>query len=142
VRRIAILAVCFGLFAAPALAQTKAAIQSLEDQWAAAFDKGDAAAVAGMYTQDAYVLPAGDAMVQGRAAIEALWKKEMGAVGDVKCATLDVKALGPGAAREIGTCTFKTKSQPPQEGALKYAVVWEKEGGRWKLSTDIWNTDK
>jgi len=31
-RRIAILAVCFGLLAAPALAQSKAAIQKLEDQ--------------------------------------------------------------------------------------------------------------
>ena len=140
-RRIAILAVCFGLLAAPALAQSKAAIQSLEDQWAAAFNKGDSAAVAALYTQDAYVLPAGGAMVKGRAAIEALWKKDMGTIGDVKCTTLDVKPLGPGAAREIGTCTFKTKSQP-QEGALKYAVVWQKEGGQWKLSSDIWNTDK
>src|SRR5579863_9213200 len=129
-RRIAILTVCFGLLAAPALAQTKAAIQSLEDQWGAAFNKGDSAAVAAMYTQDAYVLPAGGAMVQGRAAIEALWKKDMGAIGDVKCTTLDVKALGPGAAREIGTCAFKTKAQPPQDGALKYAVVWQKEGGK------------
>ena len=55
-RRIAILAVCFGLFAAPALAQSKAAIQKLEDQWGAAFNKGDAAAVAAMYAEDAYVL--------------------------------------------------------------------------------------
>jgi uncharacterized protein (TIGR02246 family) len=141
-RRIAILAVCFGLFASPALAQSKAAIQKLEDQWGAAFNKGDAAAVAAMYTEDAYVLPAGDAMVKGRAAIEALWKKDMGALSDVKCTTLDVRPLGGSAAAEIGTCTFKTKSQPPQEGALKYAVVWQKEGGQWKLSLDIWNMDK
>ena len=66
------LAVCVGLFASPALAQTKAEVQQLNDQWAAAFAKGDAAAVAAMYTEDAYVLPAGAAMVKGRAAIEAL----------------------------------------------------------------------
>ena len=72
-RRIAILAICLGLFAGPALAQSKAAIQKLEDQWGAAFNKGDAAAVAAMYTEDAHVLPAGDAMVKGRAAIEALF---------------------------------------------------------------------
>ena len=66
----------------------------------------------------------------------------MGALGDVKCTTLDVKPLGKSAAREIGTCTFKTKSQPPQDGALKYAVVWHKEDGQWKLLTDIWNMDK
>src|SRR5438128_1232862 len=47
-RRIAILALCLGLLSAPALAQSKAAIQKLNDQWAAAFNKGDAAAVAAM----------------------------------------------------------------------------------------------
>jgi ketosteroid isomerase-like protein len=32
--------------------------EKLNDQWMAAFNKGDAAAVAAMYTIDAYVLPA------------------------------------------------------------------------------------
>jgi uncharacterized protein (TIGR02246 family) len=147
-RRIGSFAVCLGLaaglglFASPALAQSKAAIQKLGDQWAAAFNKGDAAAVAAMYTKDAYVLPAGGEMVQGRAAIEALWKKDMEQLGDGKCTTLDVKPLGASAAREIGTCTFKTKSQPPQDVDIKYAVVWQKEGGRWKLLQDIWNMNK
>jgi uncharacterized protein (TIGR02246 family) len=141
-RRIAILAVCFGLLAGPALAQSKAAIQQLNDKWAAAFNKGDAATVAAMYTQDAYVLPAGGEMVKGRAAIEALLKKTMQQIGDFKITTIDVKPLGGSAAREIGTATFKTKAQPPQDGALKYAVVWQKEGGQWKLLQDIWNMDK
>ncbi len=137
------LALCLGVsFAAPAMAQSKTAIQKLEDGWGAAFNKGDAAAVAAMYTDDADVLPPGSDMVKGRAAIEALWRQEMAQIGDVKCTALDVKPLGGRAAREIGTCTFKTKGQPPQEGALKYAVVWEKSGRTWKLLTDIWNTNK
>jgi uncharacterized protein (TIGR02246 family) len=141
-RRTAILAVCFVLLAAPALAQSKAAIQKLNDEWAAAFNTGDAAAVAAMYTRDAYVLPPGSEMLKGRAAIEAFWKKTAEAIGDVKLTTIDVKPLGESAAREIGTATFMTKAQPPQEGALKYAVVWQKEGGKWKLLQDIWNVDK
>ena len=50
--------VAAGLLAAasPAMAQSKATIQKLDDQWAAAFNKGDAAAVAAMYTSDAYVV--------------------------------------------------------------------------------------
>ena len=68
-RRTAILAVCFVLLATPALAQSKAAIQKLNDEWAAAFNKGDAAAVAAMYTKDAYVLPPGFEIMKGRAAI-------------------------------------------------------------------------
>lgn len=141
-RRITIAAACLVLFAAPAAAQTKAAIQKAEEQWGAAYNKGDAAAVAAMYTADAYVLPAGAPMAKGHEAIEAFWKEGMKQIGDVKCTALDVKPLGANAAREIGTCTFKTKAQPPQDGTLKYAVVWQKEGGRWKLLQDIWNMDK
>src|SRR5258706_6142048 len=119
-RRILLLATCLTLIGtAPAMAQSKAAIQKLNDQWVAAFNKGDAAAVAAMYTQDAYVLPAGAPMVKGRAAIEAFMRQTMQQIGDFKITTLDVKPLGGNAAREIGTATFKTKAQPPQDGAVK-----------------------
>jgi len=141
-RRIVIFAACLMLLAAPALAQTKAQIQQLNDQWAAAFNAGNAAAVAAMYTQDAYVLPAGAPMVKGRAAIEGLWKQEMTQLSVDKITTLDVKPLGLIAAREIGTATLTTKAQPPQQVVIKYAVVWQREGGRWKLLQDIWNSDK
>jgi uncharacterized protein (TIGR02246 family) len=141
--RTSVLAGCITIFAAaPALAQSKAMIQRLDDKWAEAFNNGDAAAVAAMYTADAYVLPPGAEMVKGRDAIEALWRANMQQIGNVKCTAIEVKPLGRNAAREIGTCSFKTKAQPPQDGALKYAVVWEKEGGQWKLLQDIWNTNK
>lgn len=141
-RRMAILAACLGFLAAPALAQTKADIQKLDDQFAAAFNMGNSAAVGAMYTQDAYLLPAGGKMVKGRAAIEAFWKEQIANIQDVKCTALDVKPLGGSAAREIGTCNFMTKKPPLEEVEVKYAVVWQKEGGKWKLLQDIWNMDK
>jgi uncharacterized protein (TIGR02246 family) len=141
-RRTAIPAVILMSIAMPAMAQSMKAIQKLEDQWGAAFNKGDAAAVAAMYTGDAYVLPAGSPMVKGQADIQTFWGQAMQQLGDVKCTSVDVKPLGRSAAREIGTCIFKTKGATPQDGALKYAVVWQKENGQWKLLTDIWNMDK
>jgi uncharacterized protein (TIGR02246 family) len=141
-RRIAIFAVLFGLLAAPALAQTKAAIQKLDDQWAYAFNTGDAAAVAAMYTSDAYVLPAGGPMIHDHEAITKLFQGAMADMQDLKCTALDVKPLGGNAAREIGTCSFMTKKPPLKDVEIKYAVVWQKEGGKWKLLQDIWNTDK
>jgi uncharacterized protein (TIGR02246 family) len=127
---------------APAWAQSKAAIQKLEDQWAAAFNKGDAAAVAAFYSDDAYVLPAGAPMVHGHADIQAFWDQAMQQLGDVKCTAVDVMPIGRTGAREIGTCTFKTKGASPQDGMLKYAVVWRKVNSQWMLNTDIWNMDK
>jgi len=114
----------------PAFAQNKATIEKLNDVWTAAFNKGDAAAVAALYTEDAYVLPPGSAMVKGRAAIEAFWRQAAQQMSDAKLTTIDVLPLGRSAAREIGTVTLKTKSQPPQEVVGKYVVVWRKVGPR------------
>jgi uncharacterized protein (TIGR02246 family) len=140
--RITMLAACFLLVAGAAAAQNKATIQKADDKWSEAFNKGDAVALAAMYTEDAYALPPGAEMIHGRAGIEAFWRQQMQQIGDVKCTALDVKPLGRNAAREIGTCSFKTKAQPSQNGLLKYAVVWEKDGGQWRLLQDIWNTNK
>jgi len=139
--RIMLFGVCL-CAATAALAQDKATITKLNDAWTAAFNKGDAQAVAAMYAEDAYVLPPGSDIVKGRAAIEAFWRQAAQQMGDAKLTTLDVLPLGRNAAREIGTVTLKTKTQPPQEVVGKYAVVWRKIGGQWKLATDIWNTNK
>lgn len=141
-RRIAILAICFGLLALPALAQTKAAIQKLEDQWDYAVNTGNITALAAMYTKDADSLPAGAKMIKGQAAIEAFWKGAAKEMQDVQCTTLDVKSLGGAVAREIGTCSAMTKKAPLKEIAIKYVVIWQKEGGKWKQSLEIWNSDK
>jgi uncharacterized protein (TIGR02246 family) len=139
--RIVMFIGCLSL-GSPALAQNKATIEKLNDAWTAAFNEGDAAAVAALYTEDAYVLPPGSAMVKGRAAIEAFWRQAAQQMTDAKLTTVDVRPLGRSAAREVGTVTLKTKSQPPQEVVGKYVVVWRKVGRDWKLATDIWNTDK
>jgi uncharacterized protein (TIGR02246 family) len=140
--RIVVLGGCLAIAAATAFAQDKATIQKLNDAWTAAFNKGDATGVAAMYAEDAYVLPPGSDILKGRAAIEGFWRQASQQLGDAKLTTLDVMPLGPDAAREIGTVTLKTKAQPPQEVVGKYAVVWRKIGGDWKLATDIWNTNK
>ena len=140
--RILMIVAGLGLGAAPALAQDKAMIEKLNEVWTGAFNKGDVAAVAALYTEDAYVLPPGSAMVKGRAAIEAFWRQAAQQMTDAKLTTVDVLPLGRSAAREIGTVSLKTKSQPPQEVVGKYVVVWRKIGRDWKLATDIWNTDK
>jgi ketosteroid isomerase-like protein len=125
----------------PARAQ-KAEIEAANAKWTEFFNKGDFAGLGSFYTTDAFVLPPGSAMVQGREAIVAMWKSTAEQVGDPKLTTVDVKSLGTSAAREIGTFSLKTKGQSPQEVSGKYVVVWEKIGTDWKLATDIWNDGK
>ena len=125
----------------PASAQ-KAEIEAANAKYAEFYNKGDFAGMASLYTDDAIALPPDSAMVQGQAAIEAMWKGMAEQVSDPKLTTLDVKPLGPSAAREIGTFSLKTKGPTPQEVSGKYVVVWEKVGNDWKLATDIWNDGK
>jgi uncharacterized protein (TIGR02246 family) len=79
------LVVCSILVAGPAAARSKATIQKADDKWAEAFNKGDAGALAAMYTEDAYVLPPGAEMMKGRSAIEVFWRQQMQQIGDIKC---------------------------------------------------------
>src|ERR1700693_4121036 len=137
-RKIALVFVFAAGLIAPAFGQ-QAEIEAVNAKWVECFNKGDFGGVALLYTDDATAFPPGSGMVKGRAGIEAMWKGMAEKVGDPKLTTLDVKALGPSAAREIGTFSLKTKGSPPQEISGKYVVVWEKIGNDWKLATDIWN---
>ena len=125
----------------PAFAQ-KAEIEAMNAKWIDFFNKGDFAGIASLYADDATAFPPDSGMIKGRAAIAAMWKSMAEQVGDPKLTTLDVKPLGPSAAREIGTFSFMTKGANPKEVTGKFVVVWEKIGSDWKLATDIWNEGK
>ena len=138
------LALVFGItvgLMVPAFAQ-KAEIEAVNAKWMELFNKGDFAGIGLLYTVDATAFPPGSGMVRGSAAIGAMWKNIAEQVSEPNLTTLDVKRLGPSAAREIGTFSLKTKGAAPKEVAGKYVVVWEKVGTRWKLTTDIWNDGK
>ena len=140
--RSAALAIAFVVSVTTTASAQKAEIEAVNTKWIEMFNKGDFSGIASLYSTDATALPPGSAMVQGRPAIEVMWKSMAEQVGEPKLTTVDVKPLGPSAAREIGTFTLKTKAPTPQEVTGKYVVVWEKVGNDWKLATDIWNDAK
>jgi uncharacterized protein (TIGR02246 family) len=140
-RRVALVVALLSALTTLAFAQ-KAEIETVNAKWMEFFNKGDFVGVASLYTEDATAFPPGFAMVKGRTAIVTMWKNMAEKVTDPQVTTLDVKPLGPFAAREIGTFSLKTKGPAPQEVTGKYVVVWEKVGADWKLAADIWNEGK
>ena len=108
-------------------------IDAANAKWIAAFNKGDAAAVAQLYTERATALPPGAPMAKGRAAIQAFWD---GAIKDgVKNVTLksvQVNQFG-NAAREIGEFqprrTERTEADDARTGKVCRAVA----ECRWRL---------
>ena len=108
-----------------------------------AVDKGDANAIAALYTEDARLLPPGAPPMDGRAAIEAYWKEGLAAgIAGLKLDTQTVDECGDGWALEVGTAVA-TMGQGADaiEASGKYVVQFREEAGTWRLAMDIWNFD-
>src|SRR5262245_61133124 len=112
-RNLLAIAVLLAL-ATPAAAQ-KAQIEVVNAKWMELFNKGDFGALAELYTADAVAFPPGTAMVRGKGAIGAMWKGLAEQAGNPRLTTLEVRRLGPAAAREIGTFSLTTKGPSPKE---------------------------
>jgi uncharacterized protein (TIGR02246 family) len=111
--RIALITAFVAGLTVPTFAQ-KAEIEAANAKWIEFFNKGAFTDIASLYTEDATAFPPGSPIVRGREAIGAMWKGMAEKVTDPKLTILDVKSLGPAAAREIGTFSLKTKEPTPQ----------------------------
>ena len=146
-RNFAVVAGCLILGAAPAVAQDKATIEKLNDAWTAAFNKGDAAAVAAMYTEDAYVLPPGAEMVKGRTGIEAFWRQaaQQGLTSQIKIAQIAKTGLFASQVSALGSLGFNLASGAywgptwPYSSALTGIANKELAAGYTQQSGKQWN---
>src|SRR5919108_1767006 len=77
-------------------------IEAANSQFVGAFKRGNAAAIAKLYTADAQLLPANSDFVRGTDAIRAFWQKviDMG-LGGASLETVEVDAHGD-TAIEVG----------------------------------------
>ncbi len=119
------------------------AIQSGNNNFMAAYNRGDAAGVAACYTADGRLLPPNGSTTIGIPDITAFWQGAMDmGIKTVKLETTQLEERG-NLAVEVGQCTLAI--QPDGGAAMtevgKYVVVWKDDGGTWKLHIDIWNSN-
>lgn len=121
----------------------RAAIEANTKQFIEAFNKGDAAAVANMYTADARLLPPNGEMVEGRENIQKFWQGGISAgLKLVTLETVHVESQG-NIAVEVGryTLTITSAGGATTTDKGKYVVQWKREGRNWKLAVDIFNSN-
>ena len=121
-----------------------ATIQKANDAFTTAFNAGDPASVAQLYTPDAVILPPGAEWKKGRADIQAFWAGAIkSGLKNASLTTLSVEKYGS-AAREIGRVSLDAPGASGQTTKIdgKYVVIWKKIAGKWLLDTDIWNLNK
>ena len=133
------LALALGL-ATPAQAEdVRAGVEAANKKFETAAAKGDGAAMAALYTQDAQLLPANSDFVKGTAAIQKFWQGVLDS--GIRGATLTtLEAEGHGAvAHEVGAYELRDQAGKVLDKG-KYVVIWKKVGTGWKLHRDIWTT--
>lgn len=139
---VSLLIICAASIA-EAQQSAQAAIEANNKQFVAAFNKGDAAAVADMYAMEARLLPPNSDIVEGRADIQKFWQGAMSA--GVKMVSLETVRLE--IQGDMGVEVGRYTSTVPGAGGAtttdkgKYVVVWKRQGGSWKLAVDIFNTN-
>jgi len=123
--------------------EVRKAVEAANAEWVAAFNRGDAVAVAALYTEGATLMPPDREMVRGRKGIQEFWQGAIQrGVKDAALTTVEVQADG-NTAYEIGRASFTVhaKDQAPKPISSKYVVVWKRQAdGSWKLQVDIWNS--
>lgn len=116
-------------------------IGSANTEFMKAFKRGDATAMASLYTSEAQLLPANSDFVRGTAAIRAFWQGviDLG-LKDASLETIEAEAHGD-TAIEVGRYRLLAAGGAVADSG-KYVVVWKNDRGTWKLHRDIWTTSQ
>jgi uncharacterized protein (TIGR02246 family) len=130
--------VAVGTWSQPAQAQVPEPLAELIPAWEAAFNAGDGAAVAAMYTEDGVRLPPEGDLLKGREAIAAELANYAGL-------SIDLRATGGqldgSVASEWGT--FELTGTDENGEAVKISGRWmnalKKTADGWMIHRDIWN---
>ena len=120
--------------------ELRSAIEAANAQFSAAAAKGDAAALAALYTVDGQVMPAGSDPVRGQAAIQKFWAGALNSgVAAVVLKTVEVYGHGR-VATEVGEYQLQDKGGKTLDHG-KYIVIWRSVGDGWKLLRDMFSTN-
>ena len=118
-------------------------MQALDQQFAADIDRGDAAAAAALYTEDARLLPPNSDAVVGREAIQAFFQQSLidAGVRDIEFMQAEVHVMGKMAYdRGEIQLTVQPEMGEPMMDKSKYVCTWTRVNGEWKIDICIWNS--
>lgn len=112
----------------------EAAISEASQAFARAFETGDAAAFAALWTEEGEYLDEGGEPVRGKAAIAKGYADFFAKRADVKAEskTDKIRFLGKDTAIEEGTFTVKAKDAPAN--VSRFSALYVRQDGKWLLA--------
>ncbi len=121
-----------------------AALKAIDEAWLAAYNSGDADALASLYAEDAILMPPGAPPAQGRAAIRDYFAEDTAALKAAGMTMhLDASPSG-GFSGDLGWASGNYKATDSSGAVVdtgKYLSVYAKKDGKWLYIRDTWNSD-
>jgi uncharacterized protein (TIGR02246 family) len=120
-------------------AADEAVLTAATEAWMAAFNAGDAAAIAALMAEDGMLFPPNAEPVSGREAIESFWQGfiDTGANAGLR---LTQVIMDGDLAVKIGEYDLMDP-----EGEVfdtgKWMEAWTRVGDSWQMQRDIWNSN-
>ncbi|WP_159015621.1 YybH family protein [Cognatiluteimonas profundi] len=119
-----------------------AAFHPSSQDWATAYNAGEADRIVAMYARDAVVMPP-DAPAATTATLRDYLVKDIANAkkAGITLAIVDGKSASSGnLGWHEGTFTL-VDTTGKTVGTGKYVEVWERKDGKWTMIRDIWNND-
>ena len=126
--------------------EVRASIAAIDKKFMEDVNRGDAAAGAAAYTDDAILMPPNHSPLEGKQAIEK-YLAEIGSklqASNFQLSILEVDVQGDTAIiRGTYSSSFTVPgTDAPMEDRGKTLNVWKRQAdGSWKLHRDIWNSN-
>lgn len=125
-------------------AADRSAIDAANARALAAFNGGDVASFAQIYSADAIMMPPNAAAIHGRPSITEYWQGGWKAgVRNIRLTTMEVDVRGD-MASEVGRyeIDIQPANAPVAHDHGKYIVLWKRDAsGQWQWYRDIYNSD-
>ena len=111
--------------------------QATADGWLAAFNSGDVAGLALMYTPEAAILPPDQPIVSGHDAIGEFWKSFNPGQVRIEISGVETLKLGDDWFREGTYSAIYPEEGEPRLG--KFIELWVKAGSTWLIHRQMWS---
>lgn len=104
------------------------------------FRQGNMAEVAGFYSDNAMLMPAGCDLIEGHQAIEAYWQEAINmGIRRIKIDLMELEQHGDSATEVSRYTMFDADEAVVDHG--KGIMTWKYDGNAWKMHRDIWTSN-
>lgn len=114
--------------------------QELANQWTAAYNAHNPAALAELYEENAIMMLHGDLVLRGRQAIHDYWVDDFREGNPLTTLTVTHTVQGVDMMLVHGDYHVVDRNDGVMLGRGRFAHIWLRDGnGEWLLDRDLWN---